>query len=130
MGQQGDGEQKPTAATSVVSGRPSLRTARTPRGTTTRPTPISTTRNSSSFAVVIAIVAADTPAPDATAVRVAIRKMAMRSSTMRTPTTNSRRLPLTRYSSKVRAMMVVDEMATTTPQKTLSRSSSRRPARP
>ena len=61
--------------------------------------------------MVMASGPAESPLPEATAVRIAISRMAMRSSTMRMPTTNSRSLPLTPCSSNAFAMIVVLEIA-------------------
>ena len=62
----------------------------------------------------------ETPAPVATAVSTAMKAMAKRSSTRRTPTTRSLSRPRTFRSSKAFAMMVVLEIATIAPAKTLS----------
>ena len=63
---------------------------------------------------------AERPPPEETAVRMAISRIAIRSSTIRTPTTSSGTFPETFCSSNALAMMVVLEMAMIAPAKTLS----------
>jgi hypothetical protein len=69
---------------------------------------------------VTARLPAETPPPVETAVRIARRKMAIRSSTIRTPSTTSVNGPDTRCSSNALTMIVVLEMATMAPVNTLS----------
>ena len=61
------------------------------------------------------------PLPEAIAVSTAIKRTAIRSSTISTPTTSSRSFPLIPCSSNAFAMMVVLEIAMTAPAKRLSR---------
>jgi hypothetical protein len=104
--------------------------ARTVRGTKSMPMAMRPHRKSARRPVVSAISDADRPEPEAMAVSVAIRRMAMRSSKMSTPTTSWRTVGSTRCSVKALAMMVVLEMATMAPVNTLSRvvQPNRRPA--
>ena len=95
-------------------------TARIVRGTTRRPTPMSPARNVARRAPVTARLEADTAVPVATVVRIAMRKMPMRSSMMRTPKTISVNRPFTPCSSNAFAMIVVLEIAMTAPANTLS----------
>jgi hypothetical protein len=95
-------------------------TARIVRGTTRRPTPMSPARNVASRAPVTARLEAETAVPVATVVRIAMRKMPMRSSMMSTPKTTSVNRPFTRCSSNAFAMIVVLEIAMTAPANTLS----------
>ena len=113
-------KQRPTLATMVVSGRFSRTTRRTARGTRNIPTTTRATRNAARRPTVTARGPGESPVPAAMAVRVASRRMAIRSSTMRIPTTISRSFPETRCSWKALATMVVLEMATTAPVNRLS----------
>ena len=91
-----------------------------PRGTSTIPTDTRPTRNASSRPADPARTAGDRPPPVDSAVSAAISRMAMRSSATSTPSTSSRRWPVTRWSSNARAMMVVLEMATMAPANRLT----------
>ena len=71
-------------------------------------------------APVIARLDADTAVPAETVVRMAIRKIPIRSSMIRTPRTMSVNFPLTFCSSNAFAMMVVLEIAMMAPAYTLS----------
>ena len=109
MREQRDAEAEPDAGDQRGLRRGSRRArARIARGTISRPTPTRPTRNAASRP----IVASERHRPrgrcrDATAVRIAISRIAIRSSTTSTPTTSSRRRPRTWSSSKARAMIVV-----------------------
>jgi hypothetical protein len=103
-------------ATSVVSARPRLTTARIARGTVKSPTTTSPTRNAASRPVVSAIAPAERPLPVPTAVSTARSSTAIRSSTIRMPTTRSRMRPRTPCSSNAFAMIVVDEIASIEPE--------------
>ncbi len=84
------------------------------------PTTRSTPRKAPSFPRVIPSAPGETPAPVATAVSTAMKRIANRSSTRSTPTTKSRSRPRTFRSSNALAMMVVLDIATIAPAKTLS----------
>ena len=107
-------------ATSVVSGLPRRTTARIVRGTIKKPSATSASRKAASRPIVSASAPAESPLPVETAVSAAIRKTAIRSSTIRMPTTSSRSRPPTRCSSNALAMIVVLEMASSAPLKRLS----------
>ena len=113
-------KQMPMLATSVVSARLIRITKCMKRGTTSKPTARSATRNAASRPTVVARAPAERPAPLATAVRTAMSRIAIRSSMRRMPTTSSRSLPPIPCSSKALAMIVVLEMATTAPGNMLS----------
>ena len=114
-------KQMPMLATSVVSERLRRPIARIARGTTSRPTVTRPTRNAASRATVATRGPAARPLPEATPVRIAMRRTAIRSSTIRMPTTSWRSFPVIACSSKALAMIVVLEMAMTAPANKLSR---------
>ena len=107
--------ETPIETTTVVSGLPSARTARINGGIVTRPTAMRTTRKVASCTPVTASSPPESPAPDAIVDRRAMRRMAITSSTIRMPKTVSRTTPVTRCSLKVRATIVVLEIATIAP---------------
>ena len=113
-------KQIPMLATNVVSGLPSRCTARIARGTVRIPNPIKGARNIASLTAVSPSSEAET-APDwAIVVRTVSRKIAIRSSMIRIPKTNSVTRPFTFCSSNALTMMVVLEIPTIAPAKMLS----------
>ncbi len=107
--------------TKVVSGRLSRLIARMIRGTTSKPTATRPTKNAANLPLDFARVPAESPVPDEIAVRTAIRRIAIRSSTISIPITSSRSCPLMPCSSNALAMIVVLEIAMIAPAKMLSR---------
>jgi hypothetical protein len=90
------------------------------RGTTSMPPPMTNARKASSFPVVAARLTAERPMPADMGVRTARRKIAIRSSTMRTPKTMSFTFPRTFPSANALMMIVVLEMAISAPPYRLS----------
>ena len=87
-------KQMPMLATSVVSGRSSRTIARIARGTTSRPTATSADQERDAACPRVASSAgAETPAPRRDRGEHAISRIAIRSSTISTPTTSSRSSP-------------------------------------
>ena len=113
-------KQIPMLATSVVSGLPSLCTARIARGTVRMPNPMSGARNIASLTAVIPRSAAVTEPDPAMVVSTVSRKIAIRSSMMRIPKTSSVTRPFTFCSSNALTMIVVLEMPMIAPAKMLS----------
>jgi hypothetical protein len=90
------------------------------RGTTSSPTTSISASSPPRRPAMCASSPADNPAPEASAVSTASKRIATRSSTTRMPNTTSVMRPFTPCSSNALTMIVVDEIATSAPANRLS----------